>query len=138
MTKGVEVTARRSYGKVQSDSYLLTFDPNEDKEVNARKMAQRLASKRKLKSALITLLAAMHDVELEMGHEIDLSEFTSRFVKGLVLGTPAYGSVHITAEVSPDQLQSEWVGTVDHVDPEEARDNLQLRMGNMLDEDDEF
>jgi hypothetical protein len=138
MSKNTDNRERRAYGKVTSDSYLLTFDTNEDNEVNARKIAQRLASKRKLKSVLISMLCAIHDAEQELGKEVDISEFTARFVRGLAMGMPVYGQLPITAEVSPDLLQSEWLGTVDHVDPDEVRETLQLKMGNLLDDDDDF
>src|SRR5271166_2149419 len=131
-----ESTQRRPYGQLASDSYLLTFDSTSDTERKARKVAQQLASQRKLKGALISMLAAIGDVQEECGKNIDFSEFTSRFVRGFMSGSPVEVAPRITALTTPDALPDGWVGTVDHVDPDVVRYTLQLKMGNVLDEDD--
>ncbi len=133
MTIGVE---RGQYGSLSSKSYLLTFGAS-DVEEKARNAARQLAPKRKLKGILINLLAAIDEIQAEAGQSLDYSEFTPQFFRNLLAGEPMVQKPVITATTVPDALPDGWVGTVDHVDPDAVRHNLQLRMGNVLDDDDD-
>ena len=130
---------RRPYGQLSSDSYLLTFDATNENEAKARKMAQQLASQRKLKQALISVLCAVNDAQEASGRPIDFSEFTARFVSGILGGGVGLAPMPpITDMTIPDQLPGPWTGTAEHADPVLARETLQATMGNLLDEDDDF
>lgn len=128
--------AQRSYGGLTSNSYLLTFGATEA-EKKAKRTAQQLAGQRNLKRALISMLCAINDAQEESGKTIDFSEFTSQFVRGFVSGGFAEAAPRITASTAPETLPDGWIGTVDHVDPDEVRETLQVRMGNVLDDDDD-
>lgn len=124
-------------GQAQSGSYLLVFDLDDEGQAKAWEVAQQLAAQRKLKHVLVGLLLAIHTVQQETGRVIDLMQFVSRFVTGLVTGGRV-GGIEITADLRPEELPSMFAGTDDHADPLETRENFAMGMGNLFEDDDDI
>lgn len=126
-------------GKAKSGSYLLVFDLDDEGQRKAWQVAQQLASQRKLKHVLVGLLLAIHTVQEQTGHAIDLLQFMALFITGLVSGrnSNAFGMMEITEDTPPEALPSIFAGTDSNVDPEDARDSFAAGMGNLFDVDDD-
>lgn len=122
-------------GRAKGNSYPLTFDLADEGQRKAWEVAQHLASQRKLKSVLVGFLLAVHTVQEKTGRTIDLMEFMAQFVTGLVTGS-GY-SPSITEHTEPEELPTMFVGTADHADPVEARENFAIGMGDLFEEDGE-
>jgi hypothetical protein len=125
-------------GQARSKSYLLVFDETDDSEMKAWKVAQELASERKLKQVLIGLLVAVHNVQHRTGKKLDLIDFMASFITGLVTGGTAYPMLTVTDQTSEEDLPIPFVGTADHVDPAEARQTFSAGLSNLFDEDDDL
>ena len=123
-------------GQAQSGSYLLTFDLDDEGQRKAWEVAQQLASQRKLKSVLVGFLLAVHTVQEKTGRVIDLMEFMAQFITRLVTGGYA-GVSTITENTTLDDLPVAFIGTDDHADPMEARENFAIGMGDLFADDDD-
>lgn len=123
-------------GQAQSGSYLLVFDLDDEGQAKAWEIAQQLAAQRKLKHVLVGLLLAIYTVQQETGRVIDLLQFISRFVTGLVTGNRV-GGIDITPDLRPEELPSMFAGTDDHADPMETRENFAVGMGNLFEDDED-
>lgn len=125
-------------GQAQSGSYLLVFDLDDEGQAKAWEVAQQLASQRKLKHVLVSLLLSVHDIQVATGKVVDLVRFTSAFVVSLVSdGHRGYRGEFITEKTQPEELPNMFAGTADHIDPMEARENFSAGMGNLFDDDDD-
>jgi hypothetical protein len=122
-------------GQAQSNSYLLVFDLDDESQRKAWEVAQELASQRKLKHVLVGLLLAVHTVQEKTGKVIDLIDFVSQFVTGMVFGLKGQSYYQITESTTLDDLPVAFIGTDDHADPMEARENFAIGMGDLFAED---
>jgi hypothetical protein len=122
-------------GQAQSNSYLLVFDLDDESQRKAWEVAQELASQRKLKHVLVGLLLAVHTVQEKTGKVIDLIDFVSQFVTGMVFGLRGQSYYQITESTTLDDLPVAFIGTDDHADPMEARENFAIGMGDLFAED---
>lgn len=129
-------TRKPANGEGQSGSYLLVFDLNDEGQARAWRVAQQLASQRKLKQVLVGLLLAIDTVQEQTGKVVDLLQFMASFVTGLITGRAGQG-ITITETTPPEELPSMFAGTDDHADPSEARENFAAGMGNLFDDDDD-
>jgi hypothetical protein len=136
MTVQPRTRQKPANGQARSGSYLLVFDLDDEGQQKAWEVAQQLASQRKLKHVLVGFLLAVHTVQEKTGKVIDLLDFMAQFITGMVHGL-APVRYAITEETTPDELPTAFVGTDDHADPEEARANFAVGMGDLFaDEDD--
>jgi hypothetical protein len=125
-------------GQAESGSYLLVFDLDDEGQSKAWEVAQQLASQRKLKHVLVGMLLAVHTVQEQTGKTLDLLQFMAAFITGLIQGEGGgYGGVRITEATEPEELPSLFVGTDDHADPIEARENFSVGMGDLFGDDGE-
>ena len=85
----------------------------------------------------VGFLLAVHTVQEKTGRVIDLMEFMAQFITGLVSGAAHTTSSRITEETTPEELPSAFVGTTHHADPEEARENFAIGMGDLFADDGE-
>ena len=121
-------------GQAQSGSYLLVFDLDDEGQRKAWKVAQQLASQRKLKHVLVGFLLAVHTVQEKTDRVIDLMEFMAQFITGLVTGGYT-GIPTISEDTDPEELPTMFMGTDDHADPVEARENFAFGMGDLFGDD---
>jgi hypothetical protein len=124
-------------GQAQSNSYLLVFDLDDESQRKAWEIAQQLASQRKLKHVLVSLLVAIHSVQEKTGKVVDLIDFVSQFITGMVFGLKGQSHYQITASTTLDELPVAFIGTDDHADPTEARENFAIGMGDLFADDDD-
>jgi hypothetical protein len=134
----MRVAPKPPNGQANSNSYLLVFDPNDDSQAKAWKVAQQLAAERKLKQVLVGLLLAVHTVQEMTGKQIDLTEFMASFITGMVVGSNAHAMPRITPATTPDELPTIFAGTDNHADPLEAREAFSAGIGNLFDEEDDI
>ena len=124
-------------GQAQSNSYLLVFDLDDESQRKAWEIAQQLASQRKLKHVLVSSLVAIHTVQEKTGKVVDLIDFVSQFITGMVFGLKTQSNYQITESTTLDDLPVAFIGTDNHADPTEARENFAIGMGDLFGEDDE-
>jgi hypothetical protein len=124
-------------GQAQSNSYLLVFDLDDESQRKAWEVAQELASQRKLKHVLVGLLLAVHTVQEKTGKVIDLLDFMSQFVTGMVFGLKGQSHYQITETTTLDELPVAFIGTDDYADPMEARENFAIGMGDLFGDTDD-
>lgn len=129
-------TRKPPNGQAQSGSYLLVFDLDDEGQAKAWEVAQQLASQRKLKQVLVSILLAIHTVQEQTGKVVDMLQFMASFITGLITGRTGQG-VTITESTAPEELPSMFAGTDDHADPMETRENFAIGMGNLFDDEDE-
>jgi hypothetical protein len=121
-------------GQSEGGSYLLVFDLDDESQRKAWQIAQQLASQRKLKSVLVGFLLAVHTIQEKTGRVIDLMEFMAQLITGLVTGGFT-GISAISEDTDPEELPSMFMGTDDHADPIEARENFAFGMGDLFADD---
>jgi hypothetical protein len=124
-------------GQANSGSYLLVFDLDDEGQAKAWQMAQQLAAERKLKHVLVGMLLAIHTVQEQTGKAIDLLQFMAAFITGLVHGGEGRYGMRITETTEPTELPSVFVGTDDHADPMEARQQFAAGIGDLFADDEE-
>ena len=124
-------------GQAQSGSYLLVFDLDDESQRKAWEVAQELASQRKLKHVLVSILVAIHSVQEKTGKVIDLIDFVSQFITGMVFGLKGQSAYQITESTTLDELPVAFIGTDDHADPTEARENFAIGMGDLFGDDED-
>jgi hypothetical protein len=124
-------------GQAQSNSYLLVFDLDDESQRKAWEIAQQLASQRKLKHVLVSLLVAIHTVQEKTGKVVDLIDFVSQFITGMVFGLKGPSKYQITESTTLEDLPVAFIGTDDHADPVEARENFAIGMGDLFADDDD-
>jgi len=124
-------------GQAQSGSYLLVFDLDDEGQQKAWQVAQQLAGQRKLKHVLVGFLLAVHNVQEKTGKVIDLLDFMAQFITGMVFGLKGQSHYTITEDTTPEELPVAFIGTDDHADPLEARENFAYSIGDLFGEDDE-
>ena len=124
-------------GQAQNGSYLLVFDLDDEGQRKAWEIAQQLASQRKLKGVLVGFLLAVHTVQEKTGKVIDILDFMAQFITGMVFGLKGQSQYQITASTTLDELPVAFIGTDDHADPMEARENFAIGMGDLFGDGDE-
>lgn len=113
-------------GSASSNTYLLTFDIKDEGERKAWEVAQQLASDRKLKSVLISLLLAIHTIQTQTRKTIDVVNLASRLIAGLVFG-PTQPTISLQAET---EYTTPVIGSAQTGDQVEARKNMVKSMDN--------
>jgi hypothetical protein len=126
-------------GQANTNTYLLTFDLEDESQAKAWQIAQDLASERKLKQVLIGLLLAVHTVQELTRRKIDLTEFMALFIAGIVTGggTLTLPRPGLAPDTSPEELPTMFAGTADHINPLEAREVFSASMGDLFADGDE-
>jgi hypothetical protein len=94
---------------------------------------QRLAAQRRAKPVLLGFLLALSEIEARTNQRYSVEDMMAMFVASVVSGQR--GSV-IPASFPLDEVPSIIVGTADHADPDEVRDELALGMGDLFGDDD--
>ena len=123
-------------GQGESGTYLLKFNLDDEVERRAWEVKQMLAAESKLKSVLIGFLLAVRAVEEQTGREVDMMEFTARFVSSMVTSRPMSG-MNVTPDLDPSDLPTAFIGTAEHADPAEARGNFAANLGGLFDDEDD-
>jgi hypothetical protein len=113
------------------------FDLDDEGQQKAWEVAQQLAAQRKLKHVLVGFLLAVHTVQEKTGKIIDILDFMAQFITGIVFGLKRQSPYQITAATTLDELPGAFIGTDDHADPMEARENFIIGMGDLFGEDEE-
>lgn len=125
--------SRSPNGQARNPSYLLTFDPQDEAERRAWAVMQRLAAQRRAKPVLMGFLLALSEIEARTNQRYSVEDMMAMFVTSIVSGRQG-GAV--AAGFSLDSLLEEApsiiVGTADHADPDEVRDELALGMGDLF------
>ena len=121
-------------GHGESGTYLLVFDLDDEGQRKAWEVSRQLASQRKLKHVLVGMLLAIYTVQEQTGKALDLLEFMAQFITGMVFGGTNKG-YSITEDTKMEDLPGAFIGTQDHADPMEARENFSVGMGNLFDDD---
>ena len=123
-------------GQAKSLGYLLTFDDKDEAELRAWKMCQQLASQRQLKRTLLGFLLALDDVRRYTQRDYSVEEMMSRFVSSMIIDP---SSARLTRPLFIGDLSEEAppliVGSAHHIDPEEARQQLALDVGDLFGDD---
>ena len=125
--------SRSPNGQARSPTYLLTFDLANEAEQRAWTAMQRLAAQRQAKSVLIGFLMALADLERQTNQQYAVEDMMALFIAALVSGQRVgYGMSNLMIDDSPSII----VGTADHADPDQVRDELALGMGDLFGDDD--
>ena len=94
---------------------------------------QRLAAQRQAKSVLIGFLMALADLERQTNQQYAVEDMMALFIAALVSGQRVgYGVSNLMIDDSPSII----VGTADHADPDQVRDELALGMGDLFGDED--
>ena len=127
---------RSQNGKAQTPSYLLTFDLSDDAQKRAWEMLQQLAAQRRSKRTLMGFLLALAEIQLRTGREQSVDDLLARFIVSLTTGeSETRGYIEYPSGDLSKETPSIIVGTADHADPDETRDELALSMGDLFGDD---
>jgi hypothetical protein len=128
---------RSPNGKARNHSYLLTFDTTDEAEQRAWAVMQRFAAQRRAKPILMGFLMALSEIESRTGQRYSAEDMMALFVASVVSGQGAgsMSSRFVSGDLSTD-TPSIIVGTADHADPDEVRDELALGMGDLFGDED--
>jgi hypothetical protein len=123
-------------GQAKSGTYLLAFDLQDEAEWRAWSVTQSLAAERKLKRTLLGFLLALDEVRRQTSKDYGVEEMMARFVASLVVdGSASRASTPISRVGDFAEDAPLIIGTANHADPNEAREQLALSMGNLFDDD---
>src|SRR5512140_3369819 len=116
---------RSPNGQARNTSYLLTFDPTDEAEQRAWTVMQRLAAQRRAKPVLIGFLMALAEIESRTSQRYSVEDMMAMFVTSVVSGQRSgIPFTDIPLGDLSEEAPSIIVGTADHADPDEARDEL--------------
>ena len=121
-------------GQAKGSSYLLSFDLDDEAERRAWKVMQSLASERKLKRTLLGFLLALDEIQLRSGKVQSVEEMMGRFITSIIMGGSAGQSAPALSIGDYAEDAPLIIGSVNHADPEQARDQLALGMGSLFDD----
>ena len=126
-------------GEGEAGSYLLVFDRTKDAEERAWQMTRKLAAQRRLKHTLLGFLLALDEIRERTGKDHSVEEMMASFISSMSMDrqqNSAYAqpSLPPLGDLSED-IPALIVGSADHVDPDEARDQLALGMGDLFGDD---
>lgn len=125
--------SRSPNGQARSPAYLLTFDPTDEAEQRAWAVMQRLAAQRRAKPVLIGFLMAWSEIEMRTNQRYSVEDMMAMFVTSVVSGQRVgLGPSNFVMDVMAGDTPSIIVGTADHADPDEVRDELALGMGDLF------
>ncbi len=128
---------RSKNGEAQTPSYLLIFDLNNDSQKRAWDVLQKLSAERRSKRTLMGFLLALDEIRKRTGSEHSVDDMLARFITSMATGgsaTSGYPSFS-SSDLSGD-TPSIIVGTANHADPDDVRDELALGMGDLFGDDD--
>lgn len=129
---------RSQNGKAQTPSYLLTFDLTDDGQRRAWEVMQRLAAQRRAKPVLMGFLMALSELEVHTNQRYSAEDMMAMFVTLIVSGQGTGGA--LSSGFSWGDMATDApaliVGTADHADPDEIRDELALGMGDLFGDED--
>lgn len=123
-------------GQAKSGTYLLAFDLNDETEHRAWTMTQALAAERKLKRTLLGFLLALDEVQRLTHRDYGVEDMMARFVASLVTDgniNPARPPALSLGDFSDDAPLI--IGTANHANPDEARNQLAMGMGDLFSDD---
>src|SRR5262249_42753632 len=125
--------SRSPNGQARNPSYLLTFDPTDEAERRAWAVMQRLAAQRRAKPVLIGFLMALSESESRTNQRYSDEDMMAMLVASVVSGRREGTAVpgFPLGDLSGD-VPSIIVGSADHADPDEVRDELALGMGDLF------
>ncbi|MHB8627004.1 MAG: hypothetical protein ACYDBJ_06140 [Aggregatilineales bacterium] len=127
---------RSPNGQAKSPAYLLTFDPTNEAEQRAWAVMQRLAAQRRAKPVLIGFLMALSEIEMRTNQHYSVEDMMALFVTSVVSGQRGgFAPAGFALGDLSDETPSIIVGTADHADPDEVRDELALGMGDLFGDD---
>jgi len=124
--------SRSPNGQARNPSYLLTFDPTDDAEQRAWAVMQRLAAQRRAKPVLIGFLMALSEIESRINQRYAVEDMMAMFVASVISGQRGDSSSFAFSMDDLSGVPSIIVGTADHADPDEVRDELALGMGDLF------
>lgn len=128
--------SRSPNGKAKSSAYLLTFDPADEAEQRAWAVMQRLAAQRRAKPVLIGFLIALSEIEMRTSQHYSVEDMMAMFVTSVVSGQRGgFAATGFALGDLSSEVPSIIVGTADHADPDEVRDELALGMGDLFGDD---
>lgn len=128
---------RSKNGEAQTPSYLLAFDLSDDGQRRAWAVMQKLAAQRRSKRTLLGFLLALDEIQRRTGSEHSVDDMMARFITSMVTGeSPSTGYAQIPSSDLSEDTPSIIVGTADHADPDEIRNELALSMGDLFGDDD--
>lgn len=128
--------SRSKNGDAQTPSYLLVFDLSDDAQKRAWVVMQKLAAQRHSKRTLMGFLLALDEIQRRTGTEHSVDDMMARFITSMVAGEGlARGYAQFSSSDLSEDVPSIIVGTADHADPDEIRDELALSMGNLFEDD---
>lgn len=129
--------SRSKNGEAQTPSYLLVFDVSDDAQKRAWSVMQKLAAQRRSKRTLLGFLLALDEIQKRTGSEHSVDDMMARFIASMVASE---GTLRGYAQFPSGDLFEDTpsiiVGTADHADPDEIRDELALSMGDLFGDDD--
>jgi len=128
--------SRSKNGEAQTPSYLLVFDLSDDMEQRAWAVLQTLAAQRRSKRTLMGFLLALGEIRKRTGTDYSVDDMLARFISSMVAGNQTRGYVQLPSSDLSEDAPSIIVGTADHADPNEIRDELALSMGDLFGDDD--
>jgi len=133
----VKKRSRSPNGQARNPTYLLTFDLTDEAEQRAWTAMQRLAAQRRGKSVLIGFLMALAELERQTNQQYAAEDMMALFVTALVSGQRVgYGTSNLVMNGMSEDSPSIIVGTADHADPDQVRDELALGMGDLFGDED--
>jgi len=128
--------SRSKNGEAQTPSYLLVFDLSDDMEQRAWAVLQTLAAQRRSKRTLMGFLLALDEIRKRTGTDYSVDDMLARFISSMVTGGPTRGYLQLPSSDLSEDAPSVIIGTADHADPDEVRDELALSMGDLFGDDD--
>jgi hypothetical protein len=123
-------------GQAKSLGYLLTFDEKDEAELRAWRMCQQLASQRQLKRTLLGFLLALDDIRRYTQRDTSVEEMMARFVSSMIMDPVGIRPsqplpIGDLSEEAPPLI----VGSAHHADPDQARQQLALDVGDLFGDD---
>lgn len=128
--------SRAPNGKARNTSYLLNFDTSDSAESRAWAVMQRLAAQRRAKPVLIGFLMALSEIEDRTKQRYSVEDMMAMFVTSVVSGQRIGPILGFSSDDLLGDVPSIIVGSADHADPDEVRDELALGMGDLFGDED--